>query len=136
MNVKRRVFTPRKADDVIRTSVRVSKQMAEDINEAVLRSGHNKRGRSAWIIEVISDFINSDDAAMLVSEEFFEPPRGGSTTLSVSIPMNVEQQILQLLEELRSNQQVKKERSAVIRAALMSRVFRIRASQPPRQESP
>lgn len=126
MTNKRKVFTPQKAQEMIRTSVRVSKKMAEDVNQQVLRSGHNKRERSAWIVEALSNFIENEDAAMLVSEEFFEPPQGGSTTLSLTIPINIEREILRLLENIRTTYHVDKERSAVIRAALMTRVSSIK----------
>lgn len=128
MTSKRKVFVPTKSGDVIRTSVRISKRMAADVNAAVTESGRNKRERSAWAIDVLQRFVDHDDAAMLVSEEFFESPMGGSTNLSLSLPVTLQTQITTLLNQVEREHNAKKDRSAVIRAAFMTQVSSIRVN--------
>jgi|TARA_R110001592_G_scaffold343029_1_gene633178 hypothetical protein len=129
MAVKKRAFGLGQEEPVVRTSIRMSQAMADDIGRSLEKSGRKSRERSTWLSSIIEEFIADDEAPELVAEEFYESPRGSSVTLSLSLRSAVDQAISGVLEKTSAQYGAAKDRSSVVRAAVMAHLLQQGASQ-------
>ena len=128
MAVKKRAFGLGQEEPVVRTSIRMSQAMADDIARSLEKSGRKSRERSAWLSSIIEEFVADSAAPELVAEEFYESPRGSSVTVSLSLRTAVDQAISHVLEKTSAQYGAAKDRSSVVRAAVMAHLLQQSAS--------
>lgn len=124
MAIKKKAFGLGQEEPMVRTSIRMSQAMADDIGSSLIKSGRKKRERSNWLSGIIEEFISDSAAPELVAEEFYESPRGSSVTLSLSLRNTVDQAIGSVLKNTSEQHGAVKDRSAVVRAAVMAHLLR------------
>lgn len=120
---KKKAFGLGQEEPVVRTSIRMSQAMADDIAKSLEKSGKKSRERSTWLSGIIEEFLADEAAPELVAEEFYESPRGGSVTVSLSLSGPVDQAINGVLASTSQDYGALKDRSAVVRAAVMAHLI-------------
>jgi hypothetical protein len=123
MAVKKKAFGLGQEEPMVRTSIRMSQAMADDIGRSLVKSGIKSRERSVWLSGIIEEFVTDSAAPELVAEEFYESPRGSSVTLSLSLRGAVDQAINNILDATSTQFGAAKDRSAVVRTAVMAHLL-------------
>lgn len=99
-----------------RSSIRIPKAMLIKIDEAMEQAGYNRKQRSRWIEDVTSAFLQRSDAPNLIAEEFIVP--GSTEAIPVTINGALDEQIIAIIERVHREENMRKDRSAVIRTAI------------------
>lgn len=106
---------------VVRSSLRLPSAMVVCIHENMKSNGFNLKQRASWIESVTEEFLSRPDTANLIAEEFISP--GTTESIPISISSNLDEKIKQALENVQSEEGVEKNRSAVIRTAIIQRLL-------------
>lgn len=107
---------PKAADNSSRSSIRVPKSMLVKIDAAMEQSGYNRKQRSKWIEDITLTFLLRSDAPNLIAEEFIVP--GSTEAIPVTLSNTLDEQINSVLERVLQEEEIRKDRSAVIRTAI------------------
>lgn len=107
---------PKAADSSSRSSIRVPKSMLVKIDEAMEQSGYNRKQRSKWIEDITLVFLQRSDAPNLIAEEFIVP--GSTEAIPVTLSNTLDNHINLVVERVLAEEDIRKDRSAVIRTAI------------------
>lgn len=107
---------PKATDESSRSSIRVPKSMLGKIDEAMEQSGYNRKQRSKWIESITTTFLQRSDAPNLIAEEFIVP--GSTEAIPVTLGNALDEKIIGVLERVLREEDIRKDRSAVIRTAI------------------
>lgn len=107
---------PKAADSSSRSSIRVPKSMLVKIDEAMEQSGYNRKQRSKWIEDITLIFLQRSDAPNLIAEEFIVP--GSTEAIPVTLSNTLDNHINLVVERVLAEEDIRKDRSAVIRTAI------------------
>ena len=107
---------PKAADNSSRSSIRVPKNMLVKIDEVMEQSGYNRKQRSKWIEDITLSFLQRSDAPNLIAEEFIVP--GSTEAIPVTLSHTLDNHINSVLERVLQEEEIRKDRSAVIRTAI------------------
>jgi len=115
-------FTPPvKKRSGVKTSLRIPVNMLNRLHEEMATTGYNKKQRSTWIDEAITMLLQRPDYPNLVAEEFIVP--GSTEAIPVSLNENSAEILSQALESVEQIEKIKKDRSAIIRTAIIQRLL-------------
>lgn len=112
---------PRTQETVSRSSIRVPKMMLEAVDSSMTKAGYNKKQRSKWIEDITLNFLSRSDAANLIAEEFIVP--GSTESIPVSISQKLDSEINRVLEQVASEEGIRKDRSAALRTAITQQLL-------------
>lgn len=112
---------PKTTETVSRSSIRVPKLMLVALDKSMAQAGYNKKQRSKWIEDITLAFLQRSDAANLIAEEFIVP--GSTESIPVSISQKLDAHIIQKLEQVLEEEEVRKDRSAVLRTAITQQLL-------------
>ena len=112
---------PRTQETVSRSSIRVPKMMLEAVDSSMTKAGYNKKQRSKWIEDVTLNFLSRSDAANLMTEEFIVP--GSTESIPVSISQKLDSEINRVLEQVASEEGIRKDRSAALSTAITQQLL-------------
>ena len=107
---------PKTTDNTTRSSIRVPKSMLVKIDEVMEQGGYNRKQRSKWIEDITLIFLQRSDAPNLIAEEFIVP--GSTEAIPVTLSSTLDLQINNALDRVLQEEEIRKDRSAVIRTAI------------------
>jgi metal-responsive CopG/Arc/MetJ family transcriptional regulator len=112
---------PKSIKNFERTSLRLPKEMLTKLNQEMSKTGYNQKQRSKWIEVTTVNFLKRSDATNLIAEEFIV----NGTTESISITTSVEANklIKESLENVLEKEGIKKDKSAVLRTAIIQKLL-------------
>ncbi len=127
-------FTPRqKSKGPIRTTLRIPTAMLNKMDQVMLSEGYNKKQRSLWISEAITNLIQRGDFPGLVAEEFIVP--GSTKSIPVALSEEIVTGIANSLTRIEEEEDTRKDRSALIRTAIIQRIMAQQGMQLSPQET-
>lgn len=107
---------------VKRIAVRIPSKMVEKIETNLLASGYNKKQRLYWFEDVLAELFEKDDFHNLIAEEFIEP--GTTKTINLSLTVKTFDIVKKVVQEVEAQEDVKTDRSSVIRTAIIQRLLK------------
>lgn len=127
-------FTPRpKNRGPVRTTLRIPAGMLTKINQVMETEGYNKKQRSVWIAEAIANLIARNDFPSLVAEEFIVP--GSTKSIPVALSEELVREMANSLTRIEEEEDTRKDRSALIRTAIIQRIMAQQGMQLSPQET-
>lgn len=108
-------------EDQCRSSMRIPTSMLPLIEKDIVASGFNRKQRNLWLVEVINDLLANPDYANLVAEEFILP--GSTSSMSIILSQQLDNQIAEALMHIKNSENATKDRSALIRTAIIQRLM-------------
>jgi hypothetical protein len=105
------------------TSVKLPKKLFQKMLEKIICDGYGMRGKSKWMVEAISEFMQLPDHTELAS--IAEEMEGELITTSIRFPEELVKLLDQTVIKVREQHPViEGVRSNVIRAAIIQRLIR------------
>ncbi|MBU3071348.1 hypothetical protein KOI40_16095 [Aestuariicella sp. G3-2] len=127
-------FTPpQKNKGPIRTTLRIPTGMLNKMDQVMLTEGYNKKQRSLWIGEAIENLIERGDFPGLVAEEFIVP--GSTKSIPIALSEDIVRSINDSLNRIEEEEDTRKDRSALIRTAIIQRIMSQQGMQLSPQET-
>lgn len=127
-------FTPpQKSKGPIRTTLRIPTGMLSKMDQVMLTEGYNKKQRSLWIGEAIENLIERGDFPGLVAEEFIVP--GSTKSIPIALSEDIVRSINDSLNRIEEEEDTRKDRSALIRTAIIQRIMSQQGMQLSPQET-
>lgn len=127
-------FTPpQKSKGPIRTTLRIPTPMLGKMDLIMREEGYNKKQRSLWIGEAIVRLITRNDFPGLVAEEFIVP--GLTTSIPIALNEVIVRDIADSLNRIEQEEEIRKDRSALIRTAIIQRIMAQQGMQLSPQET-
>lgn len=109
------------APQVLKSSIRIPVNMLTKIEKDMEESGYNRKQRNQWMIMVIGELLERSDYPSLISEEFIVP--GSTESIPFIFPEELDVAMNKALEEVKSTENINKDRSALIRTAITQRLM-------------
>lgn len=103
------------------TSLRVPARMLTNMEEKMKEGGYNKKQRSIWIAEAIQALLANPDHGNLIAEEFISA--GSNKQIPVSLPEKLARRIDRTIEIVNERENINKDKSALIRTAIIQRMI-------------
>lgn len=104
-----------------RLSVRIPVGMHDLIEQDLLKLGFNKKQRTPYYEQVIKTLLDNQQHTSLIAEEFIEP--GTTKVLTMTLNTELTEQIDIAVKRILAVEGIKKDRSALIRTALVQRLM-------------
>ncbi|MDC8832991.1 hypothetical protein [Alteromonas gilva] len=112
---------PVKTQTKVRSTVRVPSGMLRKISDDMQKRGYNKKQQSKWIEDALSELLELPQYTDLIAEEFISA--GTTTSINVTLTSEIDMQIQKTISEVMQNEQVEKDKSAVIRVAIIQKLL-------------
>lgn len=112
---------PARKKTSVKTSLRVPVNMLKRLHDEMAETGYNKKQRSTWIDQAVTMLLNRPDYPNLVAEEFIVP--GSTESIPVSLSENSAEKLNDALNNVARTEEIKKDRSAIIRTAIIQRLL-------------
>lgn len=127
-------FTPRpKTRGPVRTTLRIPAGMLTKLDQVMEKEGYNKKQRSIWISEAVANLIARNDFPGLVAEEFIVP--GSTKSIPVALSEDLVRDMATSLIRIEEEEDTRKDRSALIRTAIIQRIMAQQGMQLSPQET-
>lgn len=107
-----------------RTTIRLPKQIRQEMHEAMVRNGYGLRSKSQWIGEAIEQLVEFDDFQELVdiAENMANLTESEVVYLSPKIKDTLDDALIQVRKHFPTLEGVQ---SNIIRTSIMQRLFRL-----------
>jgi hypothetical protein len=92
------------------------------IENNLLQSGYNKKQRLYWFEDVLRELFEREEHHNLIAEEFIEA--GTTKIMNLSITADTFKIINDKVKEVEIQEQVRTDRSSVIRTAILQRLLK------------
>lgn len=127
-------FTPRpKSRGPVRTTLRIPAGMLTKLDQVMATEGYNKKQRSVWISEAVANLIARNDFPGLVAEEFIVP--GSTKSIPIAMSEDLVRDMATSLLRIEEEESTRKDRSALIRTAIIQRIMAQQGMQLSPQET-
>lgn len=127
-------FTPRpKSRGPVRTTLRIPAGMLTKLDQVMAAEGYNKKQRSVWISEAVANLIARNDFPGLVAEEFIVP--GSTKSIPIAMSEDLVRDMATSLLRIEEEENTRKDRSALIRTAIIQRIMAQQGMQLSPQET-
>ncbi|NIB40735.1 hypothetical protein HBA55_14130 [Pseudomaricurvus alkylphenolicus] len=112
---------PKKTVPTIRTSLRIPALMRDKLHQHMETEGYNQKQRNIWITEAIESLLQRSDFPNLVAEEFIQA--GSTVPIPLTLSGSLNDQINTALTTIEDQEGISKDRSALLRTAIIQRML-------------